>query len=187
MRTPVGNRNLAPSFGFKTTNRLLAPQKKRSDPMKSNAWISLLGVAVLLLTLPLPALAALGGDAASVQDDQARMKGTLKTTEGMTYSVHEIKAGTGTVVREYVSPAGAVFGVSWQGPFIPDMQQLLGTYFDAYSSAAQTQRTAHKGHAPLSIQQPGLVVESNGHMRSYSGRAYDPEKLPQGVTANDIR
>jgi Protein of unknown function (DUF2844) len=160
--------------------------------MKSNSRISVspisrIGIALLMLALPLPVLAALGGDVASVQEDQAQMKGTLKTTEGMTYTVHEIKTGTGTLVREYVSRAGEVFGVSWQGPFIPDMQQLLGSYFDAYASAAQTQRTAHRGRTPLNIQQPGLVVESNGHMRSYSGRAYDPGKLPQGVSANDIR
>ena len=155
--------------------------------MKSMSRCSLTGIVLLMLALPVPALAALGGNVASVQEDQAQMKGTLKSTERMTYTVHEIKAGTGTVIREYASPAGEVFGVSWQGPFIPDMQQLLGSYFEAYSSAAQEQRTAHRGRAPLSIQQAGLVIESNGHMRSYSGRAYDPGKLPQGVSANDIR
>jgi hypothetical protein len=155
--------------------------------MKSNPRIALIGVSLLLFLLPLPALAALGGDVASVHEDQAQMKGTLKTTEATTFTLHEIKAGNGTVVHEYVSPGGEVFGVSWQGPFIPDMQQLLGTYFQPYTAAAQAQRAAHRGRAPLNIQQPSLVVESNGHMRSYSGRAYDPGKLPQGVTANDIR
>jgi hypothetical protein len=170
---------------LRTTESGVSPMKLKSRISVSR--IPRMAIALLMLALPLPALAALGGDAASVHEDQAQMKGTLKTTEGMTYTVHEIKAGTGTVVREYVSPGGEVFGVSWQGPFIPDMQQLLGSYFEAYSSAAQAQRTAHRGRAPLSIQQAGLVVESNGHMRSYSGRAYDPGKLPQGVSANDIR
>jgi Protein of unknown function (DUF2844) len=192
MHILVSDRNLPPSFGFKTTTRPLRITESGVSHMKSNSRISVspisrIGIALLLLALPLPALAALGGDVASVHEDQAQMKGSLKTTEGMTYTVHEIKAGTGTTVREYVSPGGEVFGVSWQGPFIPDMQQLLGSYFDAYTAAAQAQRSAHKGRAPLNIQQPGLVVESNGHMRSYSGRAYDPEKLPQGVSANEIR
>jgi hypothetical protein len=192
MRILAANRNLTPSFGFKATTPASRIKESGVSHMKSNSQISLshaswMTIVLLMLTLPIPALAALGGDVSSVQEDQAQMKGTLKTTEHNSYTVHEIKAGDGTVVREYASPAGEVFGVSWQGPFIPDMKQLLGSYFDAYSSAAQAQRTAHRGRAPLNIQQPGLVVESNGHMRSYSGRVYDPGKLPQGVNANDIR
>jgi hypothetical protein len=178
---------LAAIFRVQNNDPALRTTESGVSSMKSMSRRLLTGIVLLMLAIPLPALAALGGDVASVQEDQARMKGRLKTTESMTYTVHEIKADTGTVVREYVSPAGEVFGVSWQGPFIPDMQQLLGTYFDAYSSAAQAQRTAHRGRAPLNIQQAGLVVESNGHMRSYSGRAYDPGKLPRGVGANDIR
>ena len=155
--------------------------------MKSKSLISLIGIALLMLALPLPALAALGGDVTSVRQDQAHLKGSLKTTEATTYTLHEIKGAAGTVVREYVSPAGEVFGVSWQGPFIPNMQQILGSYFHAFSEAAKAQRAARRGRGPLNIQQPGLVVESSGHMRAYSGRAYDPGKLPQGVTAKDIR
>jgi hypothetical protein len=192
MQILAANRNLTPSFGFKATTPASRIKESGVSHMKSNSWISLshaswMTIVLLMLALPLPALAALGGDVSSVQEDQAQMKGTLKTTEHNFYTVHEIKAGNGTVVHEYASPDGEVFGVSWQGPFIPDMKQLLGSYFDAYTSAAQAQRTAHRGRAPLNIQQPGLVVESNGHMRSYSGRAYDPGKFPQGVSANDIR
>ncbi len=140
-----------------------------------------------MLALALPALAALGGDVASVHEDQAQMKGTLKTTQGTTYTVHEIKGAAGTVVMEYVSPEGAVFGVAWQGPAMPNLQQILGSYFETFSEAAQAQRAAHRAHGALYIQQPGLVVESTGHARTFSGRAFDPGKLPQGVTVNDIR
>jgi hypothetical protein len=146
-----------------------------------------MSLVLLMLALPLPASAALGGDVASVHDDQARMKGTLKTTEASSYTVHEIKSAAGTVVREYVSPNGEVFGVSWQGPAVPNLQQILGRYFQTFSEAAQAQRTARRGRGPIYIQQPGLVVESTGHARTFSGKAYDPGKLPQGVNANDIR
>jgi len=149
--------------------------------------ISWIGTVLLTLALALPALASLGGDVASVHEDQAQMKGTLKTTEGTTYTVHEIKGAAGTVVREYVSPEGAVFGVAWQGPAIPNLQQILGSYFDTFSEAAQAQRAAHRGRGALYIQQPGLVVESTGHAHTFSGRAFDPGKLPQGVTINEIR
>ncbi len=155
--------------------------------MKSNAWISLIGLAALLLTLPLPALAALGGDVASVQDDQARMKGTLKTTEGMTYTVHEITVPGISVVKEYASPVGKIFAISWHGQFIPNMQQLLGTYFDQYAQAAKAQRESHPGRHPVNIQQPGLVFQNGGHMRSYAGRAYVPDMVPPGVNPDALQ
>ncbi len=79
--------------------------------MKSNSQISLshaswMTIVLLMLTLPLPALAALGGDLSSVQEDQAQMKGTLKTTEARSLH-HPRNHGPGnTVVKEYASPAG---------------------------------------------------------------------------------
>jgi hypothetical protein len=165
--------------------------------MKSNSRILLsritlfkrsrMGIALLMLTLPLPALAALGGDLASVQEDQAKMKGTLKTTEAEAYTVHEISASANTVVKEYVSPAGKVFAITWHGQFIPNMQQLLGTYFDQYAQAAKAQRESHPGHRPLNIEQPGLVFQNGGHLRSYVGRAYVPDMVPQGVNVDALQ
>ena len=61
-------------------------------------------LAALLLALPLPAMAVLGDNAASVLTDQARMKGTLRSVDNGTYVMHEITSGAGTVVREFVSP-----------------------------------------------------------------------------------
>jgi hypothetical protein len=182
----LANRNLRPSLGFNTKNLASRTKESEVSPMKSNFRVSLMGIA-LLLVLPIPALASLGGDVASVHQDLAQMKGSLKTTESTNYTLHEIKSTAGTVVREYVSPAGEVFGVAWQGSAMPNLQQILGSYFQTFSDAAQAQRTARRGRGPLYIQQTGLVVESTGHMRSFSGRAYDPGKLPQGVSANDIR
>jgi hypothetical protein len=160
--------------------------------MKSNvsallSRTSWMGTILLMLALPLPALAALGGDVASVHDDQARMKGRLKTTRAAAYTVHEIKDSVGTVVKEYVSPAGKVFAITWHGQFVPNMQQLLGSYYQQFADAAATQRQAHIGRRPLNIQQPTLVVQNGGHMRSYFGKAYVPTMLPQGVTADEIQ
>jgi hypothetical protein len=102
------------------------------------------------------------------------------------YTVHEIQAATGTVVREYVS-GGKVFAVAWQGPWPPDMRQLLGSYFDQYTQAAQSPSSFRGGRGPRMIQQPGLVVQIGGHARSFAGRAYIPEMLPAGVLGEDIR
>jgi len=155
--------------------------------MKSNFSSLFVAVAVLVFSLVTPALAALGGDVASVHQDQAHMKGTLKTTKAEAYTVHEIKANGGTVVKEYASPAGKVFAVSWRGPFIPNLQQLLGTYFDQFSQAAKAQRESHVGRRPLNIQQPGLVVQSGGHMRGFIGRAYAPDLVPPGTNLDALQ
>jgi hypothetical protein len=138
-----------------------------------------------MLLLPIPASASLGGDVTSVQTDQAKMQGSLRTSSNNSYTIHEIQASTGVAVKEYVSPAGKVFAVAWQGPFHPDLRQLLGTYFDQFSQAEQAQRAQR--HGPVLIQQPGLVVQISGHMRSFWGKAYVPQMLPPGVHVEDIR
>lgn len=159
---------------------------------KRSAWnclswtISLFAALTVTLGFCSPALASLGGDVTSVEADGTQMKATAKIAPNSGYQVHEMKAPTGTVVKEYVSPAGRVFAVSWHGPFLPDMQQVLGAYFQQFSAALQAQQHQY-GHHPLNIQGPGLVVQTGGHMRAYSGRAYIPSMLPQGVQADEIK
>lgn len=142
-------------------------------------------LSTLILALPFPALAVLGDTAASVLDDQARMKGTLRSVDNRTYVMHEITSSAGTVVREFVSPQGAVFGVAWEGQVPPDLQQLLGPYYQQAQKARAAQQ--HHGRAPVVIETPSLVLYQTGHMRSFHGQAYVPQLLPQGVQASDIR
>ena len=138
-----------------------------------------------LAILPVPAAAVLGDSAASVLNDQARMKGTLRSMDARTYMIHEISTPTGTTVREYVSPTGSVFGVAWQGQFPPDLEQLLGPYYQQAKQA--TQQGERHGRAPISIETPGLVVQQSGHPRSFHGQAYIPLLLPQNVKTSDVR
>jgi hypothetical protein len=137
--------------------------------------------------ISLPAFAGLGDDISSVQADQAHMQGALRSTQTAAYTVHEIKAPTGITVREYVSASGRVFGVAWQGPWPPDMRQVLSSYFETYRQASQTQANSHTGRKPLVVRQPEIVLESGGHMRSFIGRAYVPALLPPGVSAESIQ
>jgi Protein of unknown function (DUF2844) len=142
---------------------------------------------VMTLGLPFLAFATLGGSLDSVQADQAHFKANIRITETGVYTIHELTTPTDIVVREYISHGGKVFGVSWRGPFIPDMQQLLGGYFPQYVLAARAERERHVGRVPLNIQLPGLVIQTGGHMRSYFGRAYDPQLLPAGASSDDVR
>ncbi len=145
-------------------------------------WITLL--SLLTLAVARPAAAELGGDAASIDRDQVRMQAQLKVARAPLYTVHEMRAPTGIMVREYVARAGNVFAVAWQGPWLPDMRQLLGPYFQQYSQAARARRG---GHGPLLIHEPGLMVQVAGHPRSFAGRALLPQMVPAGVAVESLR
>jgi hypothetical protein len=145
---------------------------------------------VIALQFSVPAMASLGGNAGSIQADTARMNANVTRTEGDAYETHQLQSPTGTVVNEYLSPSGAVFAVTWQGPFMPDMQQLLGSYFQQYTAALSSQTSSparQYGRHPLDIRQPGLVVQTGGHMRSYWGRVYVPALTPEGVSAEQLQ
>jgi hypothetical protein len=153
-----------------------------------NSWNFLAaGVLFAIISSALPAWAALGGDAASVEADQIHLQGSRHITTAESYNVHEIQAATGTMVREYVSSQGKVFGVAWQGSWPPDMRQLLGSYFDRYVQAVKIQTSSRMGRRPLSIELPGFVVQVGGHGRFFAGRAYIPDQLPASVSAEAIR
>jgi hypothetical protein len=131
-----------------------------------------------------PAVAALGEIEASVPADQSQLHATLRTMTGARFTVHELKVPSGTAVREYVAPTGLVFAVTWGGPSMPDLRQVLGTYFDRYVEAAAARRFRR---GSLLLQLPGLTVQSTGHMRAFAGKAYLPEAIPPGVTPEDIQ
>jgi hypothetical protein len=147
-----------------------------------------LGTASLVDLSARPAHAALGGTAASVEADRATMKGQVRTRSEPGYSVQEITTASGTLVREFISPAGIVFAVSWSGPAMPNLQQALGTYFSELQSAVQTQRTQHarSGHNHLEVHGPNLILHAGGHMRQYFGMAYVPSLVPQNLSISDL-
>jgi hypothetical protein len=144
-------------------------------------------VFALAAVFPVPVAASLGKDARSVEEDREQLQGQGRVIEESNYAVHEFKAATGTLIREYVSPSGRVFAVVWRGPFIPNLRQLLADYFERYAEAAQAPPARHVGHGPLRVAIPGLVVESTGRMRAFYGRAYLTNELPEGVLVEDIR
>jgi hypothetical protein len=128
--------------------------------------------------------AALGAPYASVAADRVKMKATVEVTPAAAYEIHALTLPTGTVVREYVSAGGTVFAVTWSGPFKPDLRQALGDYFSNYVAAAPSR---FGGHNHLSVSTPTLVIQSNGHMRAFSGRAYLVKAVPAGVSIDELR
>jgi hypothetical protein len=103
------------------------------------------------------------------------------------FTVNETTFGNGTVVREYVTSAGTVFAIAWQGPQMPDLSALLGSYFPQYVDGVKASRAALGRRGVASVDQSTLVVRSGGHMGAFTGRAWLPQALPAGVTSQDIQ
>jgi hypothetical protein len=141
---------------------------------------------LMMFALLPPASASLGGDLDSVRRDEMHVKGGLQVANEERYTIYEIRISTGTSVREFISPAGIVFGVAWEGPIVPELQPFLGTYFQKYSEAVQAQKSKYVSRRPLRIHLPDLVFETGGHVGSFYGRAYIPQNVPEEVRTEEI-
>lgn len=143
-------------------------------------WLSL----IILVGFPLPAMPALGEDTTSIARDSAAMGATLQISETEHYSVHELRTPAGTTVRQYAVPSGSVFAITWEGPLVPDLRQILGRYFARYAATAAT---AQSGRRQVSVREPDFVVEASGQMRAFYGKAHLPQLLPHGVRADELQ
>lgn len=139
---------------------------------------------VILMLGTLPAWAALGEYEGSVGLDQQVLRGEIRQEVRTGYKLHQITTTDGAVIREFISPEGKVFAISWQAHFIPNLQQLLGSYFPRVQQAAQA-KTLRGG--PLVINTADFVYFSGGRMMNFHGSAYVPALLPKNVTAEVVR
>ena len=147
---------------------------------------------------PVVASATLGESTSTIQNDAARLHaqaGAVRPVAARSaasaagaaaaaYTVHELQLPGGAQVREYVTSANNVFAVAWDGPSVPELQQLLGAYFPRYSAAAKAIGRLRRG---VDLEQQDLVIRTGGHMRAFFGMAYLPAMLPPGVTPEEIR
>ncbi|WP_245746915.1 DUF2844 domain-containing protein [Paraburkholderia lycopersici] len=143
------------------------------------------GASVSTLS-PAAAAAATPGNASVVarQAVQGAASGAAATSA---YTVQQTTLANGTVVREYLSAAGTVFGVAWNGPQPPNLATLLGGYFPQYVAGVKASHAAGLVRGPGVVEGSGLVVHSGGHMGAFSGQAWLPQALPDGVSASDIQ
>ncbi|MFM0323765.1 DUF2844 domain-containing protein [Caballeronia glebae] len=154
----------------------------------------------LCVSVAAPAYAVLGGEPMSAPKGAtatsakavaraavASGASSATTASAANYTVRSTTLASGTVINEYLSTEGVVFGIAWHGPRVPDLASLLGSYFPQYQQGLKAQRAARGGRGPVSVQGSGLVVDSGGHMGSFAGSAYLPQSLPAGVSASDIQ
>jgi Protein of unknown function (DUF2844) len=159
-----------------------ASWRRRVQAAAATACAALIGCGAVLV--PASSRAALGAPFASIAADQAQLRASVQVTTRPAYEVHELTLPSGTAVREFVASSGLVFAIAWNGPSMPDLRQLLGSYFADYTSAAQLR---HGGHHHLSVSRSDLSIQSSGHMRAFSGRAVLLQALPAGVSADELR
>jgi hypothetical protein len=145
---------------------------------------TILRILLILMMGALPAWAALGEHEGSVSLDQRILGGEIRDEVHTGYKLHQIVTAEGAVIREYVSPEGKVFAISWHARFLPNLPQLLGSYFPRVQQAAQAK--VQRG-GPLVIRTGDFVYFSGGRMMDFHGSAYLPGLLPRNVTAEVVR
>ncbi|OGB10795.1 MAG: hypothetical protein A3E79_10390 [Burkholderiales bacterium RIFCSPHIGHO2_12_FULL_61_11] len=116
----------------------------------------------------------------------AKRLAATPTARSTLYELHEVQLENGTTLREYATPAGVVFAVTWRGPVLPDLSALLGSYFNTFKLETEQARRMGKRGAPVKIERDDLVVRSSGRMRNFFGHAYAPDLIPAGVNINDL-
>ncbi|MES2102990.1 MAG: DUF2844 domain-containing protein [Pseudomonadota bacterium] len=132
--------------------------------------------------------AALGGAPTDfgVKDSGRQVRVLAADNSRSNFRVNESTLSSGTVVREYVAAAsGTVFAVSWTGPIMPDLQEVLGKHVATLN--AETFKKPRAGNSQVSISRPDIVIQSGGHMRAFEGRAWVASEFPSGFTADDIQ
>jgi len=140
--------------------------------------------AALLLAYAGLSHAALGGLPEQFNTEGNTAVSSVSTTMP-NYVVRDTTLATGTRVREYIAADGIVFAVAWDGPVPPDLKALLGKYFDTMT--AQSKGVPRAGRSYVSVNLPGVVIYSGGHMRAFEGSAWIPAQLPAGFSADDVR
>ena len=147
------------------------------------AWRAAL--AALALGSAAPAVAGLGeGRDVIAADRKALAARDAGAVFRPGYAIERMESAANQV-REFVSPAGVVFGVAWDGIAHPDLSRLLGSYAREVEKA--TARPGATGRRRRLVRTDNAVVQTWGHMRSLHGRAFVPALVPPGVSTDEIR
>jgi hypothetical protein len=146
-----------------------------------------IGLSMAALAVAEQAQATLGESADSVASDRKALSAVQRaTTAHNGYTVHEF-ASDATVLREYVSPSGIVFGIAWNGLTYPDLTPLLGSYASEYQAALRQTPRRPGLRRYQTVETDRIVVQKWGHMRNLQGRAYAPALIPPGVSIDEIK
>ena len=148
-----------------------------------NVFRFLLGLAFWIAANP--CFAELGTDKTEPIKAELKFKHVqIRNIEGA-YSVQEITLESGTMVKEYINASGKVFGISWIGPFKPDLRLFLGDPALTRLHLEKTGKVLDHHHA--NVNSSDLVIISKGMGRSFAGKAFAPQLAPANVGIDQIQ
>ncbi|MDB5036841.1 MAG: hypothetical protein JWQ35_369 [Bacteriovoracaceae bacterium] len=146
-----------------------------------------IGFALFLLSTGISSTvyATLGDNVSTIENDRAAMSSEPVTTkDNPNYKIYIIKTDS-AIVREYVSKAGIIFSVGWNGNAHPDTKQLLGKYWSEHCEALK-RHPREPGKRIHKLVSDRLVSKKEGVQGAVRGYAYDPTLVPKGVNVDEI-
>jgi Protein of unknown function (DUF2844) len=158
-------------------------RRRGSYPAETTKVTMKMYVALLLSASAATAFAGLGGAPSAPGPRVLSQSAFAVANAGYT----ELKATleSGTEVHEYVNAQGTVFAVSWSGPFLPDLREVLGDKFDTMVN--HVQQRPGGARSQVRLQQDDVVIFSGGRPGAFNGRAWIPALLPAGFDTNAVR
>ena len=115
----------------------------------------------------------------SVQEQRPPTLGA-KSRAPYTQSVQVLPSGTRVV--QYIDRRGIVFAVAWSGPYLPELQAMLGQHHLALLQA----QSRSSLHAPIVVRTREVVIASGGGAGAFTGRAWLPARLPASFDPKEL-
>ncbi|MBK0391998.1 DUF2844 domain-containing protein [Ramlibacter algicola] len=115
----------------------------------------------------------------SVQEQRPPTLGA-KSRAPYTQAVQVLPSGTRVV--HYIDRRGIVFAVAWSGPYLPELQAMLGQHYLALVDA----QSRSSLHAPIVVRTRDVVIASGGGAGAFTGRAWLPGRLPASFDPRDL-
>jgi len=126
-------------------------------------------------------LAGLGDTLTAASPDSNYLGAPVTYVSGL--AVYQSITEAGMTITYYVNFQGVIVAVSWRGPALPNLKNLLGRHFQTYLLGTTTRLS----HRHVEFITPDLVIQSNGHVRAFRGRAFLPKLLTSSNAISQIQ
>lgn len=93
----------------------------------------------------------------------------------------------GSTIKEFLTPGGIVFAVSWSTRLKPRLDVLLGAHAPGYAEAARAAASAPGVHHAATLVAGDLVVHETSHLNTHVGVAWLRSLVPEGVRVDELR
>jgi hypothetical protein len=129
--------------------------------------------------------AGLGGGPANLGTVVSQSRADVMSSAGARYTDVQRDLDSGVTVHEYLDADGRVFAVSWAGPYMPNLKEILGAHFSELTAEVAQRKGGDRSR--LTVNRSDVVIVSGGHMGAFEGRAWLPSRLPAGLDPRDIK